>query len=302
MSKPAANSPIEAEQVSWQPVPCAFCGSPESKFFDHEGWPWPTAYVACQQCGLIYLQPRPQLNTAVLHHLYENAAPLVNEYVNPQQISVESIEPKHWRRYADSLASIIAAHPLPGTLVDVGTGNGLLMVLAQRQGWQAIGIDVSESRARVCRENFGLDVRTGTLEAVQLPAASADAIALRHVLEHVEDPVGLMLEARRVLRPGGIFLLEVPNPVGIELAFRRLLQRLKLRKTKWPGHVVPKHLFGFPPVCLANKAVELGFSVAWRGSYSHGNHRNPVVLLALRAYHRFGIGTKTRLVLRKNPA
>ena len=295
-------TPIAEQQVRWQPVVCAFCGSPETEFFDHEGWPWPTIYARCIRCGLIYLQPRPHLDEAVLMHLYENAAPLVNEYANPREIAVESIEPKHWRRYADSLASICAVHPQPGVLLDVGTGNGLLMILAIKQGWQAMGIDVSESRAQVCRKNFGLDVRTGTLESVQLPAESVDAVALRHVLEHVEDPVGLMLEAKRVLRPGGIFLVEVPNPVGIELAFRRLLQRLKLRKPKWPGHVVPKHLFGFPPDCLAKKAVELGFGVARCCSYSHGNSRNPIVLLVQRAYHHFGIGTKTRLVLRKNLA
>ena len=299
MSDRRSKSPIQVEQVRWQPVVCAFCGSSETKFFNHEGWPWQTEYVRCVQCGLIFLQPRPTLDPVVLQHLYENAAPLVNEYANPHQISVESIEPKHWRRYADSLANIVAAHPVPGVLVDVGTGNGLLMVLAQRQCWQSIGIEVSDSRARVCRENFGLDVRTGTLESVHLPAESADAMAMRHVLEHVEDPVGLMLEAQRVLRPGGILLLEVPNPVGVELAFRRGLQRLKLRRPKWPGNVVPWHLFELPPVCLAKKAVELGFRVVRRCSYSHGNLHNPVALLALRAYHHFGIGTKTRLVLRK---
>jgi len=292
-------APIASQQVSWQPVACAFCGGTATKFFDHEGWPWPTEYVRCVQCNLIFLQPRPKLDEVVLHHLYENAAPLVNEYANPQQISVENIEPKHWRRYADSLASIVAVHPTTGTLVDVGTGNGLLMILAKKQGWQAIGIDVSESRARICRENFGLDVRTGTLESVRLPEESADAVAMRHVLEHVEDPIGLLLEGWRVLRPGGILLVEVPNPEGIELAFRRWLQRLKLRRPKWPDNVVPKHLFGFPPVCLARKVEELGFAVLRRCSYSHSDLHNPVALLALRAYHHFGIGTKTRLVLRK---
>jgi len=301
MSSGTTKSPIQTEQVRWQRVSCAFCGGNETKFFNHEGWPWPTEYVRCGHCGLIFLQPRPKLDAVVLTHLYDNAAPLVNEYVNPQQIAVESIEPKHWRRYADSLDTICAVHPEAGVLVDVGTGNGLLMILAIKRGWQAIGIDVSDSRAQVCRKNFGLDVRTGTLEAVRLPAESADAVAMRHVVEHVEDPVGLLLEGRRVLRPGGILLVEVPNPKAIELVFRRLLTRMKLRRTKWPGNVVPWHLFEFPPVCLAKKAVELGFSVVRCCSYSHGNSRNPIVLLGLRAYHHFGIGTKTRLVLRKNP-
>ena len=299
MSSSATKAPIEANQVSWQPVNCAFCGGGTTRFFNHEGWPWPTEYVRCVACRLIYLQPRPKLDAVVLHHLYENAAPLVNEYANPDQVSVESIEPKHWRRYADSLDCICAAHPQPGVLVDVGTGNGLLMILAKRRGWQAIGIDVSESRARVCQQNFGLDVRAGTLETVHLPADSADAVAMRHVLEHVEDPIGLLSECRRVLRPGGILLVEVPNPESIELVFRRFLYRLKLHRRKWQGNLMPWHLFEFPPVCLAKKAVELGFSVVRSCSYSHSDLHNPVALLALRAYHHFGIGTKTRLVLRK---
>ena len=62
MSDSRSKSPIQAEQVRWQPVVCAFCGGRETKFFNHEGWPWQTEYVRCVQCDLIFLQPRPKLD------------------------------------------------------------------------------------------------------------------------------------------------------------------------------------------------------------------------------------------------
>lgn len=283
--------------VNWQPVPCAFCGGTDTRFFYHEGWDWPTAYVRCRGCGLIYLFPRPQLSADVLRHLYDGPGTLLESYTVDPTFSPEVIHDTHYRRYADSFAAIQAAHPKPGVLLDIGTGNGLLMILAQRQGWQAIGVDVSDQRARVCRDNFKLDVRTGTLESIQLPAESVDAVSLRHLLEHVEDPAKLLLAVKRVLRTGGIALVEIPNPYSVERMVRRLLERWHLRRPKWKAGRLPMHLFEFPSACLANKATALGFTVLRRCSYTH--NKNPVVRLALGAYHYFGLGTKTRLVLQK---
>src|ERR1041385_2674471 len=202
-----ATTQEDAPHVQWEEVACPFCGSNEYRFFEHEGWQWPTWYVRCRQCGLIYLQPMPRLDEAYLKSLYGSLPEGLERY-EMENFSLEKMEPIHRRRYEESLDAICAAHPTPGRLIDVGAGNGALLSLAQKRGWGAIGIEVGEYRAKISREKFGLDIRTGTLESVKFPDDSADAIAMRHVLEHVEEPAKLMLEARRILRPGGVMLLD----------------------------------------------------------------------------------------------
>ena len=176
----------------------------------------------------------------------------------------------------------------------------MLVSLAQQRGWKAVGVEVGVYRSKICREKFGLDVRTGTLESAQFPAAFADAIAMRHLLEHVEDPVNLLREALRVLRSNGVLLIECPNPLSWEKTFRHWWRRLVYGRRTWrPRKMLPMHLVEFPPKVLASKARELGFEVSSLCTYSHREHHSALGLALLGWYHRRGLGSKFRLVLRK---
>ncbi len=287
-------------EVTWQHVNCAFCGRDNAKFFRHEGWQFPTYEVRCVHCGLVYLQPRPQLNEAYISDLYKGRASLLDQYKVDEHFTLEQLRPHHRQRYVDSLEAILTAHPATGTLIDVGAGNGALLSLAQQRGWKAIGVEISKEHSGFCREQLHLDVRTGTLESACFPAASADAIAMRHVLEHVEDPVGMLREAHRILRANGVLLLEVPNPSSFEKNARRILYNVIHGKRVWrPVRRLPMHLFAFPPKTLIAKVQEIGFNVVSCCTYSYPEHHTQLVFALLRIYHRLCMGTKTRLVLRK---
>jgi SAM-dependent methyltransferase len=294
----AENEP--SVNVRWERVPCPFCGSEKSSFFEHEGWQWPTYYVRCRDCGLIYLQPMPRLDEAYLKSLYGSLPEGLERY-EMENFSLEKLEPIHRRRYEESLDAICEAHPEPGTLIDVGAGNGALQSLAQKRGWKGIGVEVGEYRSKISREKFGLDIRTGTLESAKFPGASADAIAMRHVLEHVEEPAKLMLEAKRVLRPGGVLLIECPNPLSWEKMPRFWWRRLVYGRRTWrPRKMLPMHLVAFTPRVVAKKAEELGFKVFSLKTYSHGEHHNRLGTALLRGYHNLALGSKFRLVLKKS--
>jgi SAM-dependent methyltransferase len=288
-----------AVNVQWERVPCPFCDSEKASFFEHEGWQWPTHYVRCRECGLIYLQPMPRLDEAYLKSLYGSLPEGLERY-EMENFTLDRMEPIHRRRYEESLDAISEAHPEPGTLVDVGAGNGALQSLAQKRGWKGIGIEVGEYRSRIAREKFGLDVRTGTLESANLPEACADAIAMRHVLEHVEQPAKLILEAKRILRSGGVLLIECPNPLSWEKAPRYWWRRLVHGRKTWrPRKMLPMHLVAFPPRALAIKAEQMGFGVCSLRTYSHAEHHSGPGLALLRAYHKLALGSKFRLVLKK---
>lgn len=112
--------------------------------------------------------------------------------------------------------SIFQDELIPGhTIVDIGCGRGEFLSLAQESGCIGIGVETDERMVSICIEK-GLDVRLGDGSEVlsTFKTSSVDIVTAFHVIEHVELPAleGLLREAYRVLKPGGVLVLESPNP------------------------------------------------------------------------------------------
>ncbi|MCU1601994.1 MAG: ubiG 1 [Frankiales bacterium] len=108
---------------------------------------------------------------------------------------------------ARRVAQVRRLVPAPARWLDVGCGRGRL--LAHAEGYEAVGLEPVDETAEQARE-AGLDVRTGVLEDAPEPG-TWDVVTAFHVLEHVtavDDALGAL---RRLLRPGGTLVVEVPN-------------------------------------------------------------------------------------------
>ncbi len=98
----------------------------------------------------------------------------------------------------------------PGRLLDVGCGRGDFAAGFIKHGWEVHGLDVSPSAVASARA-AGVDAVTGTLEEVPWPAMSFDVVLFSHSLEHVHDPLGDLMCAHDLLRPGGVVAVAVPD-------------------------------------------------------------------------------------------
>jgi SAM-dependent methyltransferase len=98
----------------------------------------------------------------------------------------------------------------PGRLLDVGCGTGDLAAVFGRHGWHACGIEPSKQAAQHAR-GAGVEVVIGTLADAPWEEGSFDAIIFNHSLEHIDDPVEALARAGRLLRPGGVLTIAVPN-------------------------------------------------------------------------------------------
>jgi SAM-dependent methyltransferase len=102
--------------------------------------------------------------------------------------------------------------------VDLGCGRGEWLELLQETGFDAHGVDLDDGMLAACRERK-LKVQTGDAVAFlkELPEASQSVISGFHLVEHIPfaDLQVLVSEALRLLIPGGLLIIETPNPENI---------------------------------------------------------------------------------------
>lgn len=103
----------------------------------------------------------------------------------------------------------------PGTMLDVGCGEGFALDWFMRHGWNGEGLDHSIAGIRAMHPHLEPVVETGDLFALldaKIAAGSQyDLLVLNNVLEHVTDPVGLLKALRRLVPDDGVMLIAVPN-------------------------------------------------------------------------------------------
>lgn len=136
-----------------------------------------------------------------------------------------------------------------GTVLDVGCGDGSFMEIAAWLGWTAIGVDPDPSAVANCLRR-GLNVRQGGIDQFAGSENLFDAITLSHVIEHVHDPMALLKDCLRLLKPGGQLSLETPN---ID-SFGHWLYG-----PNWRGLEPPRHLVLFNETSLFEALKRAGF-------------------------------------------
>jgi SAM-dependent methyltransferase len=116
------------------------------------------------------------------------------------------------------LEDVLALKGLRAPLLDLGCGRGEWLELLSDHEIAAYGIDTNERFAGENRDR-GLDVRQeDALEHMRsLPESSVAAVTAFHLIEHLEleTLLDLVDNALRVLRPGGLLILETPNPTNL---------------------------------------------------------------------------------------
>ena len=216
---------------------CPACSAHESICRAEFG---PYRVLECAGCGLLSTSPFPSPDT--LRALYDSGY-----YSGPAAArfrvgAAEHVVRFFRRRRASMLRRRLGGDVRGRRVLDIGCGRGDTLAWLQRWGADVHGTQVSTSAAQVARELVGSDrIFAGDLADAAYPAASFDCVTLWHVLEHVPQPLPLLHEIRRILKPGGFVYIEVPNTGG--WAARRF-------RHHWLAYDVPKHLFHFTPRSL----------------------------------------------------
>jgi SAM-dependent methyltransferase len=152
-------------------------------------------------------------------------------------------------------------------ICDLGCGNGGLIELLARYGFQVVGVEPSPF-ARDNVRSKGLKVHEGTAEDLpgDLPRTSFDLVLMNHVLEHCQDPALAVGNALGLVRDGGRVVIEVPNCDSFQFA---------TRGPTWFHFDVGRHVNYFTPRALARLLERQGAVVETHYYYAYLDHFLP---------------------------
>ncbi|GAA2644331.1 ubiquinone biosynthesis O-methyltransferase [Paractinoplanes durhamensis] len=115
----------------------------------------------------------------------------------------------HW--LAEARAALIPPAARPGAvLVDAGCGGGLMAPHVAGKGYRHVGVDLGRTGLRLAAQR-GVEPVNGDVAALPLASGVADVVAAGEILEHVTDLPGTVAELSRVLRPGGLVVIDTVN-------------------------------------------------------------------------------------------
>ena len=250
-------------------VTCNYCDRDDVELVNEGpdlglGRPGNYRLVRCRHCGLIYQDPRPSPREIIDHYPEQYARYITLD--EPASLGQRLSQRHEINRRCQRVNRY---HPAPGRLLDVGCATGLFLRGIRELEWQVAGVELSDHAASYARQNFGLDVKTGTLEEAAFASGSFDVVTMWDVIEHVFDPKATLMEVARVLRPGGIIVASTPNPNSVEA---------RLFGPYWIGWERPRHLHLFTTSVMSNFLEDAGFTLLGFESFSG---RLSVTLLSL---------------------
>jgi 2-polyprenyl-3-methyl-5-hydroxy-6-metoxy-1,4-benzoquinol methylase len=98
-----------------------------------------------------------------------------------------------------------------GKLLDIGSGTGQFIYKMKNLGWDAYGIEPYNKRAAFYAQKKNLSVLNQPFEDTKFPDNYFNVIVINHVIEHLPNPIVVLHECYRILKPGGELILNTPN-------------------------------------------------------------------------------------------
>ena len=180
---------------------CPLCNSDDtSLLFNKLGF----NHVRCRNCDLVYVNPI--LKEEKLHNFYLDEESYNNVLTNKLQIELDN---KRFNYHLDVIEQYMDIGT-PRRILDVGAGPGTFVEVAKERCWEPTAVEFNSFCVNKIK-SLGIECIDEPLENVDLPENSFDCITLWAVFEHLQNPHNMLKIINKLLRPGGILAILVPN-------------------------------------------------------------------------------------------
>lgn len=235
-------------------VACDLCGSSEADFlFEGKdrlyGCEGVFTYVQCKKCGLVYMNP--QISPDDIGKFYPPAYGPHKQKAEKRQHNLSVLKSK--LKKIPFAILIFDKLTQQSRLLDVGCGNAdFLNKVRNVTECQVCGIDISKAAEKAAKENYEIDIFTGTILESPFPCNYFDVITAWCYLEHVPNPSEVLRKMYSLLKQDGYCIIGIPNIDSFNA---------RIFKDKWYHLDCPRHLYIYSPDTITKLLNKTGFFV-----------------------------------------
>lgn len=231
--------------------------------------------ACCQDCSLRFTQDVPDA-TAIAP--YYKAASYIS-HTDTQEGLISKLYHRVRTITLRKKKKLVVAQTgkATGIMLDVGCGTGAFLHAMKDSGWGVEGLEPDAEASAIALRKYGIHTKHPSA-LFSLLEGSYDAITLWHVLEHVHDLQAYCAQLKKLLKPGGVLFVAVPNYTSYDA--------VKYNE-HWAAYDVPRHLYHFSPAAMKQLMQQHGLSIRsikpmWFDSfyvcmlseqYKHGKNR-----------------------------
>ena len=226
---------------------CPHCAGPTRPYWPGAG-PHGFRVHHCPACALAFTVP--WLEPAELASWYPTT------YYGRRSLRFHPLLERAVRWLARQRARRLLRLKSQGTVLDVGCGRGQMLAELRAAGWDVQGVELNEEAARYAREVLDLPVTVAPFDAGQYRDQQFDAVILWHVLEHIPDAPAALEGIARIVKPGGLLWVALPNLASWQAAWTRYA---------WFHLDLPRHCWHFSAGSLQQRIEALGFEIVHTG-------------------------------------
>jgi SAM-dependent methyltransferase len=217
---------------------CPACGSSVKK-------PWLSKEVAgvkfnldkCCACGTGYVNPQPAAESlksiyACIGHGSKSLTSLDKVMAAEVEFPNSTVDAQRMVNYAKKLLGPIKEGQAKA--LDIGAGYGFSSRAALEQGFQVIAVNPASAENRIFKQLNGFEPIPLFFEEVDFGRERFDLVILSQVLEHLLDPLHVLVKVRNLIKPEGVIAIAVPNVDAI------LIKILRSNSSflGLPGHII----------------------------------------------------------------
>ena len=237
------NRVIELEEI-----PCPICAGNEHKIIFKSGdFRFHTdankfGLNQCLKCGFRFLSPRPAAPDMALFY--------PSDFNRRDTTLPYRIFFPFFRLAQASTVKLFKKYKFNAKTLDVGCGNGEFVSVMLKEGYDAFGVEPNHQAAAFADKSLAGRILYKDIWECGFSEKTFDIITMFQSLEHVYRPEKLFNELKRIIKPGGLLYICVPNNDFFEfLLFGPYAYNLE----------IPRHLYFFNRRTLANFLSKLGF-------------------------------------------
>jgi len=237
-------------------VACRLCGSSSTKIrhdsvagYNIDG---DFSILDCADCGVAFTYPF--LSDQATRDYYDQQAiafngvggtSLIDDYLADKEA--------YWHKlgYNARYGEIRRFHPGAKSILDIGSGAGIFLDLCRSRGMDVQGLELSQWGFNTA--NKSLELPTAKLTVADFASTAErifDVVTMFDVLEHGSNPKNDLAAAKRLLAPGGILIINLPNIDSLVS---------KLTGPEWNKLIPPNHTYHFSSQSLQKLVGDSGF-------------------------------------------